>query len=246
MSVQDFEYSRSSSRVKVVGDEGLKAYTRRVFLYMMTSLGITAVVSYIILRTPLMQLFLSVNPKTNTLGYTGLGTLTMLAPLGIMLFMNFKQSMSARATKICLYTISAMEGASVSLLLLFAGVHTAFQAFLITGILFGSMSLYGYLTNRDLLGLGSFLTMALWGMVIVSLISLFFGGVGIWFSYLTVLVFTGLIAYDAQKIKQIYSQIGGYGEFSDKVAVYCALSLYLDFLNVFMALIRILGANRDN
>ena len=245
MSVQNFEYTKQSSRQKVVGDEGLKAYTRKVFQYMMTSLGLTGLVSYLILRTPLMHLFLNYNPVTHSIGYTGVGILTMLAPIGIILFMNLKQNLSAFATKICLYAVSAVEGASVSLLLLYAGVGVAFQAFLITGILFGSMCLYGYMTDRDLLGLGSFLMMALWGMIIVSLVSLFFGGVGIWFSYLTVIIFTGLIAYDTQKIKMIYSQIGGYGDYADKVAARCALELYLDFLNVFMAILRILGNNRD-
>ena len=238
MSVQDFEYARNISREKVVGDEGLKAYTRKVFLYMMTSLGITALVSYLMIRTSFLRYLIS------DTGYSGLGLAVVWAPLAIMLFMNFKSNMSARATKVCLYSISAMEGASLSLLLLYTGVHTAFQAFLVAGILFGFMALYGYLTDRDLLGLGRLLIMALWGMVIVSIASFFFGGVGIWFSYLTVIIFTGLIAYETQNIKRMYSQIGGYGETADKMAAFCALSLYLDFLNLFMALLRIFGNNR--
>lgn len=244
MNTRDYEFSKNTSGEKVVGNEGLKAYTRKVFNYMMISLGITAVISYLILRTSLINLFLTVGAN-GSVGYSGLGLLTVLSPLFITMYMSFSRNITSKGSKIGLFTIAGLEGASVSLLVLYAGVHNAFQAFLLAGILFGSMSLYGYTTNRDLLGMGSFLIMALWGLVLVSLFSLFFGGVGIWFSYLSVLVFTGLVAYETQEIKYIYSQVGGYGENSDKIAVFCALNLYLDFLNLFTSLLRIMGNSRD-
>ncbi|MGN0929779.1 MAG: Bax inhibitor-1 family protein [Alphaproteobacteria bacterium] len=223
--------------------EGLKAYTRKVFNYMMLSLGITALVSYLMIRTNLITAFLTV--KGNSVGYSGLGMLVVWAPLFIILFMGFSKNLSAKGTKIALFSVAALEGASVSLLILFAGVHNAFQAFLITGILFGAMSLYGYTTGKDLLQMGNILIMGLWGLVIVSIVSMFTGGVGIWFSYLTVIIFTGLIAYEVQQIKDIYAVTKGNPEQADKLATFCALNLYLDFLNVFIALLRILGNGKE-
>ncbi len=241
-NTKNFEYSQTIN-VSSKYSEGLKAYTRKVFNYMMISLGITALVSYLMLRTNLFTHLLAI--KANGVGYSGLGYLIIFSPLLVMLYMSFNRNLSAKGTKIGLFTISALEGASVSLLVLYAGVHNAFQAFLITGIIFGAMSLYGYTTNRDLLKLGSILTMGVFGLFIVSIIGLFTGGVGIWFSYLVVIIFTGLIAYEVQQIKDFYAMTGGKGEMADKIAAFCALNLYLDFLNIFMALLRILGNNRD-
>lgn len=243
MTTGNFEYVHNVSREKVVGNEGLKAYTRKVFNYMMASLGLTAVISYLILRTGLINLFLKVDG--NVVGYSGLGMLTVWSPLFIILYMSFNKNLSAKGSKIGLFTVAGLEGASLSLLLLYAGVHNAFQAFLITGVLFGSMSLYGYITKKDLLQMGSFLIMGVWGLVLVSIIGMFTGGVGIWASYLTVILFTGLVAYETQQIKYIYSNLGGYGETSDKLAVFCALNLYLSFLNIFTAILNILGSSRD-
>ena len=238
---QNYEYT--TVNVSSSYSEGLKAYTRKVFNYMMLSLGITAVVSYLMLRTQLFSAFLTV--KNNSVGYSPLGYIVMWAPLAIMLFMTFSRNLSATGTKIALFSIAALEGASVSLIILGAGVHNAFQAFLITGIIFGSMSLYGYTTDTDLLKLGNIMIMGLWGLVVVSIVSLFTGGVGIWFSYLTVIIFTGLIAYEVQQVKGFYAYTKGNPEAADKLAAFCALNLYLDFLNIFLAILRILGSSRD-
>lgn len=244
MQAKDFEYTYDVKKEKVVGNEGLKAYTRKVFNYMMASLGLTAVISYLILRTGLINLFLRVSTN-GAIGYTGLGTLVAWSPLFIIMYMSFSRTISAKGSKIGLFTIAGLEGASISLLVLYAGIHNAFQAFFLTAILFGSMSLYGYMTDKDLLGMGSFLMMAVWGLFLVSIFSIFFGGVGIWFSYAVVLIFTALVAYETQQIKYIYSNLGGYGETSDKLAVFCALNLYLSFLNIFTALLNIMGNNRE-
>ena len=240
---KNFEYSQTVN-ISSQYTEGLKAYTRKVFNYMMTSLGITALVSYLMIRTDLLRLFLTVK-ENGMYGYSPLGLIVMWAPLAIILFMSFSKNLSARGTKIALFSIAGLEGASLSLIVLGAGIGNAFQAFLLTGIIFGTMSLYGYTTNRDLLKMGSILTMGLWGLVIVSIFSLFTGGVGIWFSYLTVIIFTGLIAYEVQQIKDIYILTEGKGENADKIAAFCALNLSLDFLNVFIAILRIMGNNRD-
>jgi len=223
---------------KHVGEAGLKAYIRKVFNYMGLSLALTAGASWLLIRTQV--LFHLINPMTgglNALGYT-----VMFAPLGIIIFMAFARNLSAQGSKLALYAIAALQGMSVSMMALFAGVHNTFQAFLITSALFGAMSIYGYRTDSDLTKMGSILMMAVMGLFITSIVGLFMGGVGLWFSYLVVIVFTLIIAYDVQQIKQIYSMTGGKGELADKAAVHCALSLYLDFLNIFINLLRILGA----
>ena len=241
MTTNNINYAELNN-AKVVGDEGLKAYTRKVFNYMMLSLGLTALVTYFMLRTGFIRHFFRI---TDTgVGYSLLGFLVVISPLFISMYMSFSRTITSKGSKIGLFSIAALEGASVSLLVSFAGVSNAFQAFLITGILFGSMSLYGFLTNKDLLKLGNILMMGVWGLVLVSIFSLFFGGVGIWFSYLTVIIFTGLVAYETQQIKNIYYQIGNRGELADKYAVFCALSLYLSFLNIFMAILRITSKDR--
>jgi FtsH-binding integral membrane protein len=244
--VINLEYSAKSAeaRAKSVSGEGLKAYIRKVFNYMGISLGITALLSYVMIRTELFYSMLSVENGVVT-GYSPLGLVVMFAPLAIVLFMRFFQNMSAGGAKAALFAVAALEGSSISVILaLFAGVSTAFQAFLITGIIFGTMSLYGYVTDTDLTRMGNILIMGVWGLFIVSLVSFFTGPLGIWFSYLTVIIFTGLIAYEVQMIKHVYAALGGKGEESDKIAAFCALNLYLSFLNIFLALLRILGNDR--
>ncbi len=226
-----------------VGDEALQSYIVRVYNYMMVSLGLTALVSYLAIRTDFIKLLFNVS-SMGRVSYSLLGSVLLFSPILIILYMNFSKSIGAKGSKVGLFMISALEGLSVSILVLRAGVYTSFQAFLLTAILFGSMALYGATTKKNLLSFGSFLTMAVWGLVLVSLFSLFFGGVGIWFSYAVVLLFTGLVAYDTYMIKEVYANVGAYGEESDKVAVFCALNFYLDFINIFIHLLRILANER--
>jgi FtsH-binding integral membrane protein len=205
-------------------------------------MGLTAAVSWLLIRTEALRYL--INPVSG--GFNGLGYAIMFAPLVIMLFASFSRDLSARGSKIALFSIAALEGMSVSLLALSAGVQATAQAFMLTAIMFGGMSLYGYKTDTDLTKMGSVLGMAVWGLLIVSIFGLFTGGLGLWFSYAVVGLFTLLVGYDVQMIKNIYGIAGGRGETSDKLAVICALSLYLDFLNIFIHMLRILGAARND
>ncbi|MDR3126758.1 MAG: Bax inhibitor-1/YccA family protein [Rickettsiales bacterium] len=216
-------------------ESGLKAYVRKVFSYMGLSMAITAIVSYATIRTGFFEALISQSG-----GFSPIGWAIAFGPLALILFMR---NLSATSSKVLLFSVAALEGASLSLWILFAGVHNAFTAFLLTSIIFGTMSLYGYVTDTDLTKMGSILVMAVWGLLIVSIASIWFP-VGIWFSYLVVAVFTGLIAYDMQMIKRIYSAMGGTSEESDSIAVICALNLYLSFLNIFIHLLRILNSSR--
>ncbi|MDR1009250.1 MAG: Bax inhibitor-1/YccA family protein [Rickettsiales bacterium] len=233
--------TRTKGRAKSASDEGLKAYIRRVFSYMGISLGITAAITYFTINTGFFANLIEVTPKGAKL--STLGNIFMWAPLVLVLGMDFVRSM--QGSKPMLFLVAAVEGVSISLIVLFAGVHTAFQAFLLTGILFGSMALYGYATDSDLTKMGNILMMGAFGLMLVSIVGVFTGGVGIWFSYAVVVIFTLLVAYEVQMIKGIYSQVAD-GEELDKLAVMCALSLYLSFINIFVSLLRILGNNRSN
>jgi FtsH-binding integral membrane protein len=130
-------------------------------------------------------------------------------------------------------------------LLLYTGASVA-QVFFITAATFGAMSLYGYTTSRDLTGMGNFLIMGLFGIIIASLANMFFqsGAVTFAISVLGVLIFTGLTAWDTQKIKQVYYAVGSDGAMAGKAAIMGALSLYLDFLNIFLFLLRFMGNRR--
>jgi hypothetical protein len=137
-------------------------------------------------------------------------------------------------------------GISLSnLFLLYTGASIA-RVFFITAGLFGGMSLYGYTTKRDLTGMGSFLIMGVWGLLIASLVNIFMQSSMMQFaiSVLSVLIFTGLTAYDTQKIKGMYYALAGTGEMAAKMAIMGALNLYMDFINIFIHLMRLMGERR--
>jgi FtsH-binding integral membrane protein len=219
---------------------GLKAYVRRVFSYMGISLGLTAVASYLVFRTGFYTNLFTLTPQGARI--SALGHAIMWAPLVLVLAMDFIQQF--RGSKGMLYAIAAIEGVWMSLMVMFAGVGTAFQAFLIAGGMFGAMAVWGYTTDKDLTSLGSILLMGVLGLFITSIVGLFTGGLGIWFSYAAVIVFTLLIAWQTQTIKSIYHNVHDEREL-DILAVQCALSLYLSFINIFVHLLRILGNNRN-
>ncbi|MCL2440039.1 MAG: Bax inhibitor-1/YccA family protein [Alphaproteobacteria bacterium] len=213
---------------------GLSAYVRRVFNYMAISLGITASISFFMINTGFVFHLI-----TNQ-GLTGLGTLFLWAPVLLVFGMAFIKSM--QGSKLMLYTVAAIQGVSISILVLaFGGIANAFQAFLLTGIIFGSMAMYGYITKADLSKMGSVLIMGVWGLFLVGIVGAFTGGVGMWFSYAVVGVFTLLVAYEMQMVKAIYYSFGDRTTL-DKMAVMAALNLYLSFINIFIHLMRIMGS----
>jgi FtsH-binding integral membrane protein len=171
----------------------------------------------------------------------------MLAPLAFVFFFTFRmQSMSAAAAQMTFWAFCAVMGLSLaSVFLVFTGTSIA-RTFFITATMFGATSLYGYTTRRDLSQFGSFLFMGLIGIVIASLVNLFIGSSALQFaiSIIGVLVFTGLTAYDTQSIKEQYAE--GFGqETNNKMAVFGALSLYLNFVNLFQLLLSLTGQREE-
>jgi FtsH-binding integral membrane protein len=154
--------------------------------------------------------------------------------------------MSASSARTMFWAFAAVMGASMSsLLLVFTGASVV-RVFFITAAAFGSLSLYGYTTKRSLSGMGSFLMMGLIGIILASLVNIFFASSALQFaiSVLGVLIFAGLTAYDTQKLKEMYLSSSFDGEMAAKMSVNGALTLYLDFINMFQFLLSLVGDRR--
>jgi uncharacterized protein len=219
-------------------DEGLRAYLLSVFNYMGLGLAITGLVAYVVGTTPALYVPIFSSP---------LKWVVMLAPLGFVFFLSARiQAMSASAAQITFWAFAAVMGLSLaSIFLAFTGESIA-RVFFITAASFGALSLWGYTTNRDLTGMGSFLIMGLFGIIIASLVNIFLvSSMMQWIiSVVGVVVFAGLTAYDTQRLKNEYVYGAMDGEVMERSAIMGALSLYLDFLNLFTMLLSLLG-NRD-
>jgi FtsH-binding integral membrane protein len=233
-------FFRSGSGVagldRVTFDVGLRAHMQRVFGYMAGGLAVTGLLSWVVANTPLAQIIFG----------SPLRWVAMLLPLAFILVMNFKmQSISASGLKILFWLFCASMGISMaSIFLVFTGASVA-RAFFITASTFGTMALWGYTTKRDLTSMGAFLMMGVIGLMIASLVNIFLMSSGLqWVvSIAGVAIFTGLTAWDTQRIKQTYSESYG-SEDNDKIAVFGALSLYLNFINAFQFLLSLTGDRR--
>jgi FtsH-binding integral membrane protein len=215
--------------------EGLRRHMLRVYNHMTMGLIVTGIVAYLVGNTPTLMQEIFGSP---------LRILVMLAPLAFVLVMSFGlQRMSMGALTLTFYGFSIAMGLSLSTIFIVYAHATIAQVFFITAAMFAGMSLYGYTTRADLTRMGSFLIMGLFGIILASLVNLFVHSAGVSFiiSIVGVLVFTGLTAYDTQRIKTMYSE--SWGEVATgKLALMGALSLYLDFINLFMMLLRLMGS----
>ncbi len=218
-------------------DAGLRAHMLRVYNYMAAGLALSGAVALVAAQEAFAQAIWS----------TPLAWLAILAPVGLVFFLSFRiQHMSFAAAQTTFWIYAALNGVSLSLLFLAYTPTSIARVFFITGGTFAAMSLYGYTTQRDLTGFGSFLFMGLIGIILASLVNIFVGSSMVSFvvSVLGVLIFTGLTAYDTQKIKEIYFAGDG-AEVAGKKAIMGALALYLDFINLFVMLLRLFGSNRE-
>jgi FtsH-binding integral membrane protein len=231
-------------------DAGLRAHMLRVYNYMTGALALTGVVAYAVANTPaLLNLFYHEVMTQNgvAMAPTLLGYVVVFAPLALVFFLSFRiHAMSQGTAQLTFWAYAAMVGASLASIFLFYTGASIALTFFVTAATFGTMSLYGYTTARDLTGMGNFLFMGLIGIVIASLANIFFQSAAVTFmvSVLGVLIFTGLTAWDTQKIKQVYYSVGGDTAAAGKAAIMGALALYLDFLNIFLFLLRFMGNRR--
>ena len=229
-------------------DAGLRAYMLRVYNYMLVGLGLTGAVAWLTANTPLVGVFYNQVQTVNGIAIQPniLGWIAMFAPLGMVLFLSFgMQKMSFATAQMTFWAYAAVMGISLStILFLYTGTSIALT-FFVTAATFGAMSVWGYTTGRDLTGFGSFLFMGLIGLILASLANLFFHSTQLQFlvSVIGVLIFTGLTAYDSQSIKNMYFA-GDDGEVMGKKAIMGALRLYLDFINLFLYLLKFMGNRR--
>jgi len=236
-----------SPRNRVHFDEGLRSYMLKIYNYMALALVLTGLMAYGTLNfPPLMNLMYNVGPDGQILGISGFGTIMKFAPLGIAIyfFMGIGKMSVSLAQKM-FWAYAAVMGMSLSYLgLVYTGQSLARTLFICSAV-FGSMSLYGYTTKKDLTSIGSFLVMGLIGLVIVSIVNIFLQSSAIAFatSFIGVAVFMGLTAWDTQKIKAMYHSSGG-GEAGQKAAIMGAFTLYLDFINLFLFMLRFFGNRR--
>jgi FtsH-binding integral membrane protein len=219
-------------------DEGLRQHMLRVYNYMGLGLALTGIVAFLVASTPAIY---------QPIFGTPLKWVVMLAPLAFIFFLSFRiHAISAATAQTLFWTFCALMGLSLaSVFLVFTGTSIA-RTFFITAAMFGATSLYGYTTRRDLSKMGSFLFMGLIGVIIASLVNLFIGSSALQFaiSIIGVLVFTGLTAYDTQNIKEQYAEEHG-SESNSKLAVWGALSLYLNFINIFQLLLNLTGQREE-
>ena len=219
-------------------DEGLRKHMLRVYNYMGLGLVITGIIAFAVSQTP---------PLRDLVLYTPLKWVVMLAPLAFVFFFSFRiHAMSAATAQMAFWAFAAVMGLSLSsVFLVFTGTSIA-RTFFITATMFGAMSLYGYTTKRDLSQFGSFLMMGLIGVIIASIVNIFLGSSALQFaiSVIGVVVFVGLTAWDTQNIKQQYAENFDQ-ESQQKLAVFGALSLYLNFVNLFQLLLSLTGQREE-
>ncbi|WP_343609936.1 Bax inhibitor-1/YccA family protein [Novosphingobium sp.] len=222
-------------------DVGLRKHMLSIYNYMTSAVILSGIVALV-----LSQLVLARNPIAFALLGTPLRYVVMLAPLGFVMAMNFGLGrMKASTLKMLFWAFAFAMGLSLaSILLVYTGTSVALTFFATAGA-FAGLSLVGYTTKKDLSGFGSFLIMGLFGLIIASLVGMFFHvpGLAMAISVLGVLIFAGLTAYDTQRLKTMYVQVAG-TEYEEKIAVMGALTLYLDFINMFQFLLSFMGDRR--
>jgi len=239
------QYERDTLRTQtgatVAVDEGLRSYMLRVYNYMGAGLVITGLVAWFT-----SQWAMSSPANAELLYASPLAWVIMLSPLAFVLVLSFGiNKLSASTAQLLFWAFAGVMGLSLSSIFLVYTGASITKVFFISAATFGAMSLYGYTTKRDLTGVGNFLIMGLIGLIIASVVNIFLASSALdWaISAIGVLIFVGLTAYDTQKIKESYSETFG-AEILKKGAVMGALSLYLDFINLFLMLLRLFGRRR--
>jgi uncharacterized protein len=240
--------ARAGYRPEVAIDAGLRAYMIRVYNYMTAGVALTGIVAWFAFSAAVTQTSasLALTPFGQTLFHSPLMWVLVLAPLGLVMLISFGINRLSPATALTLFFVYAgLLGLSLATIFLVYTHGSIARVFFISAATFGAMSLYGYTTQRDLTGMGSFLFMGLIGIVIASLVNIFLHSSGLdWvISVVGVLVFVGLTAYDTQNIKEMYDPMDD-GTIAGRKAVMGALRLYLDFINLFLMLLRLFGDRR--
>lgn len=225
-------------------DAGLRSYMLQVYNFMASALVLTGLVAYMAGSSEAFMNLMLTQKANGAVGMSMLAYVVMFAPLGVVMYLGARMhALSTSAAQTWFWAYSALMGLSLWFITQAYTGESIARVFFITSITFGGMSLYGYTTKRDLTGFGSFLMMGVWGIFIASIVNMFMQSSALNYaiSYIGILVFTGLTAYDTQKLKGMYYSVAGNPEMARKSAIMGALNLYLDFLNLFLMLLRVMG-----
>lgn len=219
-------------------DVGLRKYMLRVFTHMSLGLAVTALAAYFVSTSQAMM---------QTIFASGLVWGLIVAEFAVVIYLSARiDKMSTQTAQFCFYSYSLLSGISLAPIFLVYTGESITTTFFVTSATFLSMVIYGYTTDKDLTGMGSFFTMGLFGLIIASIVNIFMKSSALSFvtSVVGVVVFTGLTAWDAQLIKSLYFE-GESEDTSEKKSIIGALRLYLDFVNMFLYLLRFLGNRRN-
>ncbi len=222
-----------------------KTFIAGVFSWMGIALLISSVTAYVF-GTNMSYMSYLINAETG--GMSVLGYVVMFAPLAFVLLMSFGfNKLSATALSAVFLVYAVIMGVSLSFIFLAYTQSSIFQIFFVSALMFGVMGVVGYTTKTDLTKMGNLLIMALVGIIIASLVNMFLksSGLGYILSFLSVIVFTGLTAYDVQKLKNIGATTEYGSEAAAKLSIMGALTLYLDFINLFLSMLRLFGGRRE-
>jgi uncharacterized protein len=251
--MSDFDRNYAAARSVGYGraaavDAGLRAYMLRVYNYMAIGVALTGAAALFMFQLTVTEVGgrLAFTPLGQTLYQSGFYWVLLLAPLALVFFLSFRiQHMQAATAQGLFFFYAALLGVSLTpIFVVYTGTSIA-RVFFITAASFGALSLYGYTTQRDLSPFGSFLIMGLFGIILAGLVNIFLQSSALQFviSVVGVLVFAGLTAWDTQQIKEMYD-VNDDGTVSGRKAIMGALRLYLDFINLFLMLLRLFGDRR--
>ncbi len=224
---------RDSSAVEV--DQGLRAYMMRVYNYMAGGVALTGIVAFLVSQSPALM---------NAIFGTPLQWVVFLGPLAFVFIYSARiHKMSVAGAQLGFWAYAAMLGVMLSSIFIMYNIPSITRVFFITTIMFGSLSLWGYTTKRDLSAMGTFLFMGLIGLIVAMVVNIFLQSSVVHFaiSVIGVGIFAGLTAWDTQKIKDTYYEVGEMGDVAKKASIMGALRLYLDFINMFLFLLRLFG-----
>ncbi len=232
-------------------DQGLRSYMLGIYNHMTLALGISALVAWgtFMAATDQVGTRLVLNGLGQALYVSPLKWLIILAPLAFVFLLSFRaERMSYGAVLGTFWAFATVMGLSLSSIFVIYKLGSVVQVFAITAAAFGGLSLYGYTTKRSLSGMGSFLIMGLIGLILASLVNLFLQSSMFQFviSVIGVLIFAGLTAYDTQRLKEQYDYVAGDVAAMGKASVMGALTLYLDFINMFQMLLSLFGQRNND
>lgn len=223
--------------IKNKNENGISKFFTKVYLWMFIGLLLSTISSY----------FTFINPAMNSFVYNAFGLILMIELIVVITFSLLRRKVSPMGAKIMFIVYSIISGLTLSSIFIVYKLSSIITVFLSAAVMFGLLALYGYFTNQDLTSFGKLLIFGLLAVVIMSIINIFVTSQSfdITISIISIIIFLGLTAWDMQNLKKIYYYYENDYEALDKSAIYGALDLYLDFINIFLDLLRLFGKSRD-